>query len=77
VANLVVRNLDRAVVEELKKRAGRHGRSAEAEHRAILETALRRTRRRTFAETLAVMPNVGRDEDFTRLDDTAAKDVFA
>lgn len=77
MANLVVRNLDRTIVEALKKRAGRHGRSAESEHRAILETALRQTRRRTFAEAIAVMPNVGRDEDFARLDDTAAKDVFA
>lgn len=77
MANLVVRNLDRSVVEALKKRAVRHGRSAEAEHRTILETTLRRTRRRTFAEALATMPNVGRDEDFVRTDDLAAKDVFA
>jgi plasmid stability protein len=77
MANLVVRNLDRSVVEALKKRAVRHGRSAEAEHRAILETTLRRTRRRTFAEALAAMPNVGRDEDFARVDNSAAKDVLA
>ncbi len=77
MANLVVRNLDRSVVEALKKRAVRHGRSAEAEHRTILETTLRRTRRRTFAEALAAMPDVGRDEDFTRKDDSTAKDVFA
>ena len=76
MANLVVRNLDRSVVEALKKRAVRHGRSAEAEHRAILETTLRRTRRRTFAEALATMPNVGRDEDFARMDDPVTKDVF-
>ena len=76
MANLVVRNLDRSVVEALKKRAVRHGRSAEAEHRAILETTLRRTRRRTFAEALATMPNVGRDEDFARIDDPVTKDVF-
>jgi len=76
MANLVVRNLDRSVVEALKKRAVRHGRSAEAEHRTILETTLRRTRRRTFAEALATMPNVGRDEDFARMDDPVAKDVF-
>lgn len=76
MANLVVRNLDRSVVEALKKRAVRHGRSAEAEHRTILETTLRRTRRRTFAEALATMPNVGRDEDFARMDDPVTKDVF-
>jgi len=76
MANLIVRNLDRSVVEALKKRAVRHGRSAEAEHRTILETTLRRTRRRTFAEALATMPNVGRDEDFARMDDPVTKDVF-
>ncbi len=59
MANLVVRNLDRSIVEALKKRAVRHRRSAEAEHRAILESALARTRRKTFAQALAEMPNVG------------------
>lgn len=77
MANLVVRNLDRSIVEALKRRAVRHGRSAEAEHRTILEITLRRTRRRTFTEVLAAMPNVGQDEDFARTDDPAAKDVFA
>ena len=37
---LIVRNLDRRVVTALKSRAASHGRSAEAEHRAILEHAL-------------------------------------
>jgi len=30
---LLVRNLDQEIVHELKVRAARHGRSAEAEHR--------------------------------------------
>jgi plasmid stability protein len=38
---LLVRNVPGDVVEALKRRAARHGRSAEAEHRAILEQALR------------------------------------
>lgn len=66
MTTLVVRNLDPSIVEALKKRAARNGRSVEAEHRTILETTLRRTRRRTFAEVLAVMPNVGLDKDFVR-----------
>ena len=37
---LLVRNLDSRVVAALKARAAKHGRSAEAEHRAILERAL-------------------------------------
>lgn len=76
MANLVVRNLDHSIVEALKKRAGRHGRSAEAEHRAILKSALARTRRRTFPQVLAMMPNVGRDEDFARKEDKSANDVL-
>ena len=76
MANLVVRNLDRSIVQALKKRAVRHGRSAEAEHRSILELALARTRRRTFAQALAAMPNVGRDADFARKEDKRAHDVL-
>jgi antitoxin FitA len=40
VVQLTVRNLDPEVVRRLKIRAAEHGRSAEAEHRAILEGAL-------------------------------------
>lgn len=40
-STLIVRNLDPALVQELKARAVQHGRSAEAEHRAILEEVLR------------------------------------
>lgn len=38
--NLHVRNLDDELVARLKRRAARHGRSAEAEHREILRQAL-------------------------------------
>jgi antitoxin FitA len=41
VATLLVRRLDADLVRRLKVRASAHGRSAEAEHRAILEAALR------------------------------------
>jgi len=37
---LIVRNLDPRIVERLKQRAARHGCSAEAEHREILEQVL-------------------------------------
>jgi plasmid stability protein len=40
MSQLIVRNLDRRVVAALKARAASRGRSAEAEHRAILEQAL-------------------------------------
>ncbi len=76
MANLVVRNVDDDIVQALKKRAGRHGRSAEAEHRLILAKVLKPTRRKTFAQVLASMPNVGEDSDFERKDDTRDRDVF-
>lgn len=41
MASLVVRNLDEELVRRLKERARAEGRSAEAEHRRILEAALR------------------------------------
>jgi len=70
MANLVVRNLDQRIVDALKQRAARHGRSAEAEHRAILEEALLGApKKKSFAEALASMPNVGQDGDFERLED--------
>jgi plasmid stability protein len=70
MADLLVRGVDEEIVRALKERAGAHGRSAEAEHRAILAAALARPRRRTFAEVLASMPDVGLDEDFERVDAT-------
>ena len=40
MATLTVRNLDDDVVRRLRIRAAEHGRSAEAEHRALLREAL-------------------------------------
>ena len=40
MATLTVRNLEDEVVRRLRIRAARHGRSAEAEHRALLRAAL-------------------------------------
>jgi plasmid stability protein len=66
MANLIVRNLSPRIVAALKQRAARHGRSAEAEHRLLLESVLIHPSRMTFAEAVATLPNVGKDEDFTR-----------
>jgi plasmid stability protein len=74
--SLIVRNIDERIVHELKQQAARHSRSAEAEHRAILETVLLKTRRRSFAEVLSQMPDAGRDQDFERHQDNEAADVF-
>lgn len=62
--NLIVRNVDDDVVLALTQRAAAHDRSPEAEHLEILKNALRRPPRRSLADVLASMPNVGEDEDF-------------
>ena len=67
MANLLVRGVDDTLIRALKERAGVMGRSAEAEHRAILALALTRPRQRTFAEVLADMSDVGLDADFERV----------
>jgi antitoxin FitA len=75
--DLLVRGVDDALVQALKKRAGAHGRSQEAELRAILAAALLSPPRRNLAQLLAAMPDVGVDADFQRQDDQAAvADVF-
>ena len=71
MASLIVRGIDEALVQALKHRAAKHGRSAEAEHREILASALRRPRKRRLAEVLAAIPDVGKDEDFERIEDAA------
>ena len=73
MADLLVRGVSEEIVRALKERAGAHGRSAEAEHREILAAALLRPRKRSFAEVLASMPNVGADADFERVE--SAKDA--
>ncbi|WP_084162665.1 FitA-like ribbon-helix-helix domain-containing protein [Paraburkholderia bannensis] len=73
--NLLVRNVDESLVQSLRERAAAHGRSAEAEHREILAQALRGTHRRSFAEVLLTMPEVGEDADFERTDDGGAPHV--
>lgn len=77
MANLLVRGIDDPLVQALRERAARHGRSAEAEHREILANALRRPKKRSFAEVLAAIPNVGTDADFVRVNDgSEAPGVF-
>lgn len=66
MAQLVVRNLDDALVLKLKQRAASLNHSTEEEHRRILQSALSGPKRRSFADVLATMPNVGNDADFER-----------
>jgi antitoxin FitA len=65
VSQLIVRNVGEQIVRALKRRAARHGRSAEAEHREILRAALSdEVDRASFKSFLTSMPDVGADEDF-------------
>ena len=65
VSQLIVRNVEQEIVRALRRRAARHGRSAEAEHREILRTSLRAEMvSGSFKAILALMPDVGADEDF-------------
>ncbi|MCY4504048.1 MAG: DNA-binding protein [Alphaproteobacteria bacterium] len=54
MAQLTVRKLSEEVVSALKQRAAANGRSAEAEHRAILRTTLLGTEE-SFAARAAVL----------------------
>jgi plasmid stability protein len=50
MASLLVRNLDSALIDRLKRRAARNGRSMEAEHREILRQVLSSDPRPSFKE---------------------------
>lgn len=66
VAQLIVRDLPDDLVLALKRRAAMRNRSAEQEHREILKSALKGTKRRPLAAVLKAIPNVGEDGDFRR-----------
>ena len=76
MAQLIVRNLAEHIVDALKQRAARHGRSAEAEHREILRRALVEERGDSLKKHLLAMPNVGDDRDFRRDDDLGREIEF-
>jgi plasmid stability protein len=65
VGQLLVRNVGEEIVRALKRRAARNGRSAEGEHRLILEQALSsEAEGASFKSLLASMPDLGDDGDF-------------
>ncbi len=74
MAQLIVRNLDDQLVQALKQRAARHGRSSEAEHREILRKVLQQGDQPDFKTWLTSMPDVGEDADFERIP-TEPRDV--
>jgi plasmid stability protein len=66
MAQLIVRDLPADLVVALKQRAAKRNRSAEQEHREILKAALNRPKRRSLADVLMAIPDVGEDSDFVR-----------
>jgi plasmid stability protein len=70
MAQLIVRNIDGELVQELKVRAARNGLSAEEEHRQILRRALgANPSGLSLKEMLEQMPDAGDDDDFERSQD--------
>ena len=70
MAQLIVRNLDEEVVRQLKIRAARHGRSAEAEHREILcEALLKAPPKKSLKTLLLEMPADFEDAVLERVQD--------
>ena len=73
MAQLLVRDVPQDVVEALKRRAAAHGRSAEAEHRAILEEVLR-ARRDGFRQRAAALRQETRDRITVSSEDLLRRD---
>jgi plasmid stability protein len=72
MAELLVRDVEPAILARLKQRADEHRRSVEDEHRAILREVLlagdEETPAMTFEAYLRKMPDVGTDGDFSRIE---------
>ena len=73
MAQLLVRRIPQDVVAALKRRAAEHGRSAEAEHRIILEQALR-AGRADFWERAAALRAATRGRVLTNSTDLIRQD---
>lgn len=69
---LTLRNIEQALVDLLERRAAKHRRSMDAEHREILRAALVR-RPPSFKEHLLSMPVAG--PDFSRITRSKARRV--
>jgi plasmid stability protein len=74
MGQLIVRNIDDALIQALRVRAAQKRRSAEAEHREILREVLApRRHRKTLKDLLLDMPPGGDDADFERPRDLGRK----
>lgn len=67
MADLILRNVDDAIVQALKERAGRNGLSTETEHLKIMKCALLLPAKKSFMNVLCSIPEAGKDSDFERV----------
>lgn len=74
MASLIVRNLSDDLVRRLRLRAAMNDRSAEAEHRAILEAALAPPKQRRLVELLEGSPLAELDAGDLRAHDPGRAD---
>ncbi len=78
MTELILREVEPALLAELKQRAEKHHRSLDEEHLAILRETLlgdrEQTPTMTFEAYLRNMPDVGTDADFSRIEG-AIRDV--
>ena len=68
-SNLHVRNVEDEIIIRLKRRASRHGRSAEAEHREILRQALSAEVEPAFEEIAARLRQMTKGRSHTPAED--------
>jgi antitoxin FitA len=64
MTTLILHDVSDGDVLALNQLAASAGKTAEAMHLDILKSALQHLKRRSFAEVLWSMPNVGEDADF-------------
>ena len=66
---MLIRNLDDAVIDALRRRAGEHGRSVEEEARRALASSVGLSREAAIARLDAVRMRIGRLDGPSILDD--------
>jgi plasmid stability protein len=69
MAQILIRNLDSAVLDALRRRAGEHGSSVEEEARQALAASVGLTRAEAIRRLDAIRAKIGRIEGPSSLDD--------
>ena len=75
MAQLIVRKLDNELIKRLKLRAAKHGRSVEAEHRAILQSVVMDETPVNFKDWLLALPDLDIELSIERDNKDKGRDV--